>query len=99
MDESKWAKSEECGRADTGIVVIYSMILCLAMGKLHVTTQKEIELFNDLCKRLYQSNSPFTTTEALSQCIRGYLCRGRRSGVDEELTSSPYFNNNLDAFC
>ena len=51
MDESEWAKREECGRAHTK-TVIYTIIICLAMGKLARDDAKKIEVFNDLCKRL-----------------------------------------------
>ena len=51
MDESEWAKREECSRAHTKIV-IYPMIICLVMGKLARDDAKKIKVFNELCKRL-----------------------------------------------
>ena len=50
VDPLKVKAMTECdGRA----CVIYSMIICLAMGKLARDDAKKIKVFNELCKRLY----------------------------------------------
>ena len=53
-------------------------------------------LFNILTNRTAPSQPQ---RRCLSEPAAIFAGTGRRSGVDEELTSSPYLNNNLDAFC